>query len=313
MVTATTPRVVATPHSDEWYAARSTGIGASEAAAACGMSQWQTPLELYHRKRGELPPIDDNDAMRLGRKLEPIIKDEFCLATDAILEDIEPPMFRHPDLDFMLATPDGIVISPSELLECKSSSSFVIKADCGDEGTDEVPTSWLMQAQQQIAVCGADLVHVAALLDGRTLKLYRIERNSDLIELIAAAESDLWDRIQAGTPPEPDWTHRTTLGLIRALHGAPEDETDIIALESAIVAEWEAYESLGKQIKELDDLRNVARAKVMHAVGEHAGGFLGDGRMVRRKLTERKGYTVEPTSFVDFRAVKVPKGLEVRL
>lgn len=46
-------------------------IGGSEAAAALGWSEWESPLALYLRKRGETPLDDtDNDAARAGRFLE---------------------------------------------------------------------------------------------------------------------------------------------------------------------------------------------------------------------------------------------------
>lgn len=319
MITTSSPPIeVAEPGTEAWHEARSTGIGASEAAAACGLSPYQTPLELYHRKRGDLPAIEDNDAMRLGRKLEPIIKSEFTLATGRELYAFDPPMYRHPVLAWQLATPDGELLPEAgseirELLECKSTSSRTVKSNLGDDGTDEIPESWLFQCQHQMAVCSADMVHVAALIDGRQMRIFRVQRHDALIEMITRTELELWEMIQAGTPPDPDWTHGTTLRLIRQLYGAPEDETDIVSLEEAIVSEWELYEDCNRQIRELKERQEQHRAKVLYAIGSHAGGFLGDGRMIRRKLTHRKSHTVAATSFVDVRAVNVPKGLEVRL
>src|SRR4051812_1639091 len=82
------PEIVAWPLSPAWYAARSTGIGASEIAAAAGLSRYATPLEIYARKRGLMPEIEDNDAMRLGRKLEPVVKSEFCERTGLTLDQL---------------------------------------------------------------------------------------------------------------------------------------------------------------------------------------------------------------------------------
>lgn len=92
-----------------WQDLRLTGIGASESAAACGLSEWMSPLELWHRKRQHLPPIPDNRAMRLGRKLEPIIADEFELETGLKISHRSPGLYRHDVLNYILATPDGII------------------------------------------------------------------------------------------------------------------------------------------------------------------------------------------------------------
>lgn len=295
----------------EWYSARSTGIGASEAAAACGLSEYQTRLELYLRKRGELPEIDDNAAMRMGRRLEPIIGDEFVEQTGIEIVERPMPMYRAQDYSFMLATPDGRC-ADGALFEAKSTNSIYVKAELGDEGTDSLPVGWLCQCQQQLAVMGAEVVHVAALLDGRTLRVFHVERNDDLIHEIIRCESELWDMVQAGTPPEPDFGHTSTLELLKTMYGAPDDETDIIDLPDDILAAWQNYEDLGVKESAIKDQRDAERARVIHAIGRHAAGFLDDGRMVRRKLTKRAGYTVQPTSFVDVRAIKIPKGLRVR-
>jgi hypothetical protein len=45
---------------------------------------------------------------------------------------------------------------------------------------------------------------------------------------------------------------------------------------------------------------------VLYAIGDNYAGDLGDGRNVRRKLVEKPGYPVGPSSYIDFRAVKKP-------
>ena len=49
----------------EWLKAREGGIGASEVAAVVGLSKWDSPYSLFLRKTGQVPPIEENDAMRL--------------------------------------------------------------------------------------------------------------------------------------------------------------------------------------------------------------------------------------------------------
>jgi putative phage-type endonuclease len=294
------PKIIADPGTPEWYAARKKAIGASEVAAALNMSPFMTALELYHRKRGELPEVEDTEAMRLGRLLEPAVKTEFCNRTGKTLLNNNPPMAAHPHYACLVATPDAI-INNEELLECKT-TTWRMRDQWGVEDTDEIPMHYLCQCQAQMAVWNAAVVHVAVLIDGSTLKLYRVERNTALIMELIEGVVDLWERIVNGNPPQPDWTHPSTAALIRELY---QDTTgERVVLSDEAVADWREYESLSRAIKQLEDARELKRARVLHAIGNNYAGILPDGRMLRRKLITRKEYVVPAKSYWDLRAVK---------
>jgi len=298
------PRPVAKPHTDEWYAARKSGIGASEMAIAAGLSPYSTPLKLYYQKRGELPLEEDSDAMRLGRLLEPVVKSEFSSRTGIQLADPEPLMYRHDDHEMVLATPDGIVDSTT-LFEAKT-ASWRMKHLWGDQDTDFVPDSYLVQCQSQLAVMGADLCHLAVLFDASEFRTYRVARNDELIRMLLMAAAELWQRIQDGKPPEPNWEHSSTPQLIREIHQTVADTR--VQLTDEEVGWWLNYEDLGREIRKAEAERDMLKAKVNHAIGQHGGGLLTDGRMVRRARVERKGYVVNPSEYIDVRAVKADKG-----
>lgn len=272
------PRIVAAPHSEAWHEARKTALGASEIAAAAGLSVYQTPLELYLRKRGEIPPIEDNDAMRLGRKLEPVVKSEFCERTGLVLIDQEPPMFRHDVHDEIVATPDGI-ITPDELLETKT-ANFRMKKFWGDEETDAVPEQYLCQAQAQMAVMNAKRCHVAVLFDGRTLNIYQVDRNEELIELLLSSGLKLMAMVRDGRPPEPDWSHPTTAAIVRIVCQTKLDTRVMLSPEG--VAAWMWSEQIKEEIKRLEFERETCRAKVNWEIGDHYAGVLPNGMMAKR-------------------------------
>jgi putative phage-type endonuclease len=303
-VSTHSPIVVAAANSPEWYTARMTGLGASEAAIAAGLSNYETPLSLYHRKRGEIPPIEETDAMRLGRLLEPVVKAEWSHRTGLQFQDPNPPMYRHPRHACILATPDGIV-TPTEVFEGKT-AGFRMAREWGEEGSDFIPTSYLIQTQQQMAVMGADRCHVAVLFDGRTLKTYIVDRNDNLINMILAACLELWERIQNEDPPPVNWTHSSTPELIKELHQTVCDTR--IELSAEAVAHWMRYEELGKAMTAMKDERDLCKAKVLAEIGDHGAGLLGDGFMVRRKRVDKDEYVVKAQSYVDTRKVKADKG-----
>lgn len=290
--------------SPEWLADRQNHIGASEIAAAAGLSPYQTPLELYARKRGELPPIEDNDAMRMGRLLEPVVKAEFIRSSGLKLRNPNPPMYIHPDHNEIAATPDGI-IDAATLLECKT-ASWRMKGYWGDEETDSVPDHYLCQCQAQMSVMGADLVHLAVLFDGATLKTFKVLRNDDLITLLISAALELWERIQNGDPPEPDFRHPSTPKLVRAMHQSIND-VRVMLSEKAYAARME-YESLGKEIESLETRREQCQSIYEHEIGDNFAGVMPDGRMIRRSVIKGGPVSYVREDRVDYRAVKFDGG-----
>lgn len=293
------PIIVAPALSEAWFAARSTGIGASEVAIAAGLSPYQTPLELYSRKRGELPPLEETDPMRLGKLLEPVVKAEFCRSENIVFADPEPPMFRHAEHPPILATPDAIIDS-STLFEAKT-ASWRMKGEWGDQGTDAAPSQYLCQCQMQMAVLDADLVHLAVLFDGAELKKFQVLRNDELIRLLIEASLELWDRIQTGRPPEPTWGHDSTPSLIRQIHKNVRDIR--VQLSEDACKARQRYEQISKQIKLLKDEQDQCQSRYEHEIGDCYAGVLDDGRMIRRKWMEPRTQVSNYSGRFDYRAV----------
>lgn len=59
-------------NSPEWLAFRKNGIGASDASAVLGMSNWTTNIELWEEKRGLRVPKDlsDSEVVKYGSEAE---------------------------------------------------------------------------------------------------------------------------------------------------------------------------------------------------------------------------------------------------
>jgi putative phage-type endonuclease len=300
--------IVAMPHTPEWYAARNTGIGASEIAAAAGLGKdegcYQTGLEVFLRKLGRLPPLEETEPMIMGRLLEPVVLTRFHQLTQTVPLDPHPPMFRNIARPWMTATPDTI-LSESELVEAKT-TTWRMESRWNEEDTDQIPGQYLCQCQWQMAVIGDHVktVFVPVLFDGAKTKIYRVDRNQLMIGFLIDAGTELWERIQNDDPPEPNWEHASTPKIIREMHS--EINGQVIELEDITANAWLTYEQLGKLVKDINDRRERYKSEVLYAIGGNYAGDLGDGRIVRRKLIEKKGHVVGPSSYIDFRAVKKP-------
>lgn len=278
---------------------RKSGIGASEAAAACGLSPYQQTAELYLRKVGDAPDVETTEAMLFGTCIE-AGGIRFFSELNNIPVRYPMPTVRHPEHVFMLATPDA-EITAEEGLEFKS-MGWQIAKQVDQYGLAEICPQYILQAQQQMACMGWQCVRLVALVE-RKLKEWPIERNDRLISTMIERESVFWDHVQRRIVPDIDFSKAGALRAVQALY--PEVATGaVVRLDEDAQAAWEAYEKLGKQATEIDDQRKGYKAFVLNSIGENYGGLLQDARMVRRKVTNRKGFTVEPTSYIDVRAVK---------
>ena len=299
------PTEIAYAHTPEWWAARRTGIGASRAAAACGLSNYSTPLEVYLELRGEAPDTEETDVMRFGTIIEPAIAELYRQQYEA--EIVYPmPMMRHPEHAFMLATPDA-QLSAEAGLEFKSLSRHRAK-QFDDEGLAAVAPDYVCQAQQQMAVTGWQVVHLVALVE-RRLQTWEIERSDRLINLMVEREGELWEMAQRGEEPEIDYEHPRALEFVRALH--PDITPGIIRLPGDLIQMQAEYVALSKQAREIERRQKEIRARQLAVIGDHEGGLLPDGRYLRRSITERAEYTVAACKRTDVRVVRLPDDAQI--
>ena len=280
------------PGTGAWLQARRYGIGASEAAAACGLSRWMSPHDLYYRKRSDTQE-EPTERMEIGARLEGVILDIYAERTGRML--YRPvPLLRSREHEFVIATPDALADEPL-CVEAKTTSPWRRAAELGLEGTDEVPTEWLLQAQQQCYVTGAQAVEFAVLVE-RKLHTYRVERDDELIEQMVEAERKLWERIQNGDPPPVDPSHPGAIESLRSLYRRINQET--VELPQEAVAWIEERIRLKEELNALQRQYDQLTAKLMAAMGEAAVGVTPDGkyRLKRYEVKpskvsyERKGY-----------------------
>lgn len=181
---------------EAWLKERRTGLGGSDAAAACGMSQWKTPLELWLDKRGELETAE-NEPMRWGNLLEPVIRQEYANRTGR--EVVVPPgILRHPTIGFLFMTPDGIA-DASRVLQVKTSRTA---EGWGEPGTDDIPTEYVFQTQHEMFVTGLPVADVAVLIGGSDFRIYEIPADREFQEMLLEHEAEFWRLVESGETPE---------------------------------------------------------------------------------------------------------------
>jgi putative phage-type endonuclease len=193
---------------DDWLTVRKTGIGSSDAAAAVGLSPYQSQLELWLIKTNRdanLPKIDPKDEtspMYWGTLLEPIVAAHYTKRSGNRVRRINA-VLQHPDPDkaWMLANIDREVVGASDvqILECKTAGEFGSRL-----WRDGVPEYVECQVQHQLAVTGKAAADVCVLVCGQEIRIHRIVRDNALIARLIELERQFWHYVQTDTPPPAD-------------------------------------------------------------------------------------------------------------
>lgn len=236
----------------EWLTVRNQGIGASDAAAAIGISPYQSRLELWMIKTGRMSseltnaPDDLDSPMYWGNVLEPIVAEHYSRKTGLKVRRVNS-VLQHPDPDkaWMLANLDYAVVGSDDvqILECKTAGEYGARL-----WQDGVPDYYQCQVQHQLAITGKQVADVAVLICGQEFRIYRIERDDELIRELIELEREFWQFVETDTPPSSDGSESADKAL-RALY--PKD--------NGIAIDLSDDDNFNQVFHELTELRTAAQ------------------------------------------------------
>lgn len=270
-----------------WLSWRRRGIGASDMPSVLGLSPYRTALDVYLDKIGERGDDEETEAMRIGKAAEPMLADLYEQRTGRTLAATQVPL-ESSETPYLICTLDGIT-SDQRLVEFKTAGGLK-GADVGEEGSDELPRDWLVQAHHQMLVADAAVCDFAVLTGGFgfRFRVLTVERDPDWDEALHQAGADFWDRVLKRSPPPPVLPNdgRNLARLFR-----PDgSETRIDAVMAAEAYRWEG---LGEQIKALQDERHEIEATLRRALATASVGNLPDGRRLKRYSQDVAAKTIE--------------------
>lgn len=301
---------------EQWLALRQKDVTASVVGSLLGVHEYTTAYGLHMLKSGAISEDpEENEAMIRGRLLE-----------DDALELLR---MRHPDWkvwqpgvylrdpDARLgATPDAYAERPDRegfgVVQVKTVVSFSFRDKWFDKETGTVvPPLWIVaQAITEAHLAGASWACVVALsIGGVGLDLHVIDIpiHPGIVTRIREETAKFWARIEAGTPPDPDYARDA--GLIHDLYG--EDDGSEIDLSGdnyllELVARREVLKVREADGSAASKERKVIDAEIILKMGSAAKATLKDGSTIDAKTIRRGGYTVEPSSYRRI-TVKGPK------
>lgn len=249
---------------DGWLAIRQKGIGGSDAGAILGLNKYKSPYTLWAEKSGIISDtVEDNEKMRQGRDFEDYVARRFTEATGKKVKK-SGYMYRHPECQFMQATVDRLVVGEKAGLECKTVGQFNrTRFDNGD-----IPPSYYCQCVHYLAVTGLDRWYICLLQFQKEPIIFCIERDEEEIQALIDAETEFWNRVITGTPPEIDGSKSTAESLFKRYPQATEFE-EIVPLTDE---EAEELVQLKQEVKDLEAKKEAAENRIKAVLGDHEKG-----------------------------------------
>lgn len=278
----------ANPDTARWYELRRQGVTASEIPVILGLSTWDSPWSLWHRKRGLIPDEPAGESADWGRRLEPAIADAFAQQHPELM--LYPAgLYASRERPWQMATPDRLATDgPGDdigsrllgLVELKHPYSW---HGWGDEGTDDVPPAYMAQCLWQLDVMDLDLCRLAAYTRHQ-MRVYQIRRD------VEGADADLemmrqraQEFLTMDEPPPLDH-HPATLRAVKALHPDLEDRDQI--LPDGVAGD---YTAACMAVRAADDRKRQAEAALRLALGPARYGLTTElDPVVTRSIYERR-------------------------
>lgn len=303
---------------EEWLEERRKGIGGSDVAAAMGISKFKdrTPLALWQDKLGIGKPDQESEAKYWGTVLEDIVAKDFQRRTGMKVQKFGYT-FVDGNEDWMRANIDRAIVNPAisgnvrpekdpqktgrlfttdAILECKTADAHAA-SEWGDSQIDEIkagvvvtdhkiPLYYETQVQWYMRLTGVSVCYVAVLIGGNDFRVYRVDRNNDVIAAIETKCRAFWfDYVKTKQAPPP-----VNIEDIRRLYQMDSGEM-IEATNEAAVAIGE-YRNLKMQLDGLQAQADAVKTKVATLIGESSGITLGGEKAVTFKAQSRATFDV---------------------
>lgn len=261
---------------DEWMQARNKGIGASEVGTILGLSPFETPYQLWMRKKGMTPPKAENEAMLMGHLLEDAVAQRFAIATGVhiIKSSVEDFSVIDEDKPYMRVSPDrtywGQGVKRNEankgLLECKTTTMEV--------SDDDIPMHWFCQLQYQLGVCGYSHGALAWInLGKRQFGMMPMDFDKDFFGYLSDKVTEFWKRYIIGDEvPEAYSVEDVVLQYPRHTEGKT------ITADDRIMADINELRDVREQLDKIKAKKDAIEADIKKRMQDAEAVVTDDGQ-----------------------------------
>jgi putative phage-type endonuclease len=282
----------------DWLKERKTYIGGSDIGCFLGLSKYKTALDIYLDKTTDRIDETTNEPAYWGNVLEDVVAQEYSKVTGQKIYEPEG-LIRHPEHSFLAVNIDRWVESKDgtrHILECKTASLMKAK-EWGEQGTDQIPKSYLYQVAYYAAICNVDKVDIAVLIGGQEFRTYQYIKNIDLERKLVKAVCAFWNNyVVKKKAPEP-----STLSNMVTLY--PNSNGSSIEADSSLLKDVESLKNIKRQETLMAEEKNILETKIKSYIGENESLIKENGDVVAtwrnsksRKVLDTKKLELENLS-----------------
>lgn len=286
-----------TPGTAAWDEARDgLCITATEIAAAMGLSPWQSPFSLWHKKAGlPTPPFEMSPPIEWGTRLEDAVALKW--------EEEHPGMlaapagtWRNREREWQRATPDRLAYeAPRNAFEIPDTAVGLVEVKTspfgdgwGPSGSDEFPIHYRCQIQWQLDTLGLKVCHLAVLIGGYDYREYVVDYDETDAKVMRTTAAEFLRTVRDQERPPidgADVTYRT----IRMQPDGLEDRD--VEISTHLRDRWDnAYKALAAASADLTQVRG----EVLDLIGNGKRAVYEDRRIAYRTVRDGKTYSLNP-------------------
>lgn len=258
--------VIVSKTHEEWLKSREGGIGSSEVGTILGVNPYETPYQLWLRKTGRVPHIEqENFLMKMGHLLEDAISQLYAEKANAVIVKSSAKEFVVVDKErpFMRVSPDRYAYpigakktaENRSIVECKSTQRKVTY--------DDIPKSWYCQLAYQMGICRINQGALAWLISGREFDFRTFVHNPEFFSWIAEEVTRFWTDCLIGDQ-EPPLASVDDLLIKYPKHVSGKS----IEASPELLAKWQEYKEADAEVKRLTKIKDEASEAIKLALAD---------------------------------------------
>lgn len=269
----------------QWLKERQDGVGGTDIASIAGCG-FQDAADVYAEKIAP-EPIDRAGVpiMRMGLATEALNAE---LYAERFGDLTSPGLVRSASEPWMFATFDRKTWNdPPRVVELKYAGPF-FGDKWGQDGTDELPEAYILQATWQTAIAMANgetmaHPHVSALSGSGEHRVFTVPFSRRLADLLIELAAAFWERVKNRQEVGSDWNHPLRAKIVESLAVVrPGSWIRLGPDADAIVEEMDKLAFVKAQGEEAEEQIRALKRKLLVCLGENQEGQLADGRRVKQ-------------------------------
>ena len=269
---------------EAWIRCRQNYITGTDAGNIAGIG-YKSPYRVYLEKKNLAPKEPENNYMRFGRLLQPVIFEAYKQESKLDVRQV-PYMLASTRYPWMAANLDGVVRLPSNewaVLEIKNVSQRMGDTQWGRSETVNLPAPYLAQVYHYCICCNLTKAVVVALIGGCELHVQTIEIKQEIADMLISLEKDFYfNNLKRNIPPPVTSSDSSWLSKV---YDKPESKT--IALPESAERLVADYMAAAREIKRWQEQKDHAEAQIKEMMKEADTAYVS-GQKISWKSFESK-------------------------